>query len=145
MKSNKLIIGKFILVILVGLGIWLLPAPHGVNSQAWHLLAIFIATIVGIILKPLPMGAIALLGITTTVLTHTLTIGQALNGFGNSTIWLIVTAFFVARGFIKTGLGNRIGYGFMKTFGRKSLGLAYSLVATDLILAPAIPSNTARG
>jgi len=85
-----------------------------------------------------------MLGITVTALTGTLTIGQSLSGFGNSVIWLIVIAFFISRGFIKTGLGARIAYLFMAAVGKTSLGLAYSMVATDLVLAPAIPSNTAR-
>ena len=109
-----------------------------------HLLAIFVATIVGIILKPLPMGAVAVVGICATAVTGTLTITEALSGFGNRVIWLIVLAFFISRGFIKTGLGARIAYLFMALLGRKSLGLGYGLVATDLVLAPAIPSNTAR-
>ena len=115
-----------------------------VEPRAWHLLAIFVATIVGIIVKPLPMGAMALLGIAATALSGTLTINQALSGFGNSTIWLIVVAFFISHGFIKTGLGSRIAYLFMAAFGKKTLGLSYGLIATDLVLAPAIPSNTAR-
>jgi DASS family divalent anion:Na+ symporter len=109
-----------------------------------HLLAIFVGTIVGIILKPLPMGAVAMVGIAATAMTQTLTITEALSGFGNRVIWLIVLAFFISRGFIKTGLGPRIAYLFMALLGRKSLGLGYGLVATDLVLAPAIPSNTAR-
>jgi DASS family divalent anion:Na+ symporter len=109
-----------------------------------HLLAIFVGTIVGIILKPLPMGAVAMVGIAASAMTKTLTITEALSGFGNRVIWLIVLAFFISRGFIKTGLGARIAYLFMALLGRKSLGLGYGLVATDLVLAPAIPSNTAR-
>jgi DASS family divalent anion:Na+ symporter len=131
-------------VFLLGVVIWLIPPPSGVQPAAWHLLAIFVATIVGIITKPLPMGAIALFGIAATALTGTLTINQALSGFGNSTIWLIVVAFFISRGFIKTGLGSRIAYLFMAALGKKTLGLSYGLIATDLVLAPAIPSNTAR-
>jgi len=131
-------------VCAVGAIIWLIPPPGGVEPRAWHLLAIFVATIVGIIAKPLPMGAIALLGIAMTALSGTLTINQALSGFGNSTIWLIVVAFFISRGFIKTGLGSRIAYLFMAALGKKTLGLGYGLIATDLVLAPAIPSNTAR-
>ncbi|MGH9338656.1 MAG: anion permease [Acidobacteriota bacterium] len=131
-------------ILLLGLAIWLIPPPEGVEPQAWHLLAIFIATIAGIIVKPLPMGAVAVLGTLATVLTGTLSIGQALSGFSNTTIWLIVLAFFIARGFIKTGLGRRIAYVFIALLGRRSLGLGYGLVATDLFLAPAIPSNTAR-
>lgn len=53
-------------------------------------------------------------------------------------------AFFISRGFVKTGLGRRIALQFVKLFGKKTLGLAYSLVGVDLILAPATPSNTAR-
>lgn len=130
----------------VGLGVflWFLPPPAGVAPAGMHLLAIFLATIVGIILKPLPMGAMAVLGITATAVTGTLSVTQSLSGFGNRVIWLIVLAFFISRGFIKTGLGARIAYHFMAILGRRTLGLGYGLVATDLVLAPAIPSNTAR-
>jgi DASS family divalent anion:Na+ symporter len=120
------------------------PAPEGVLPEAWHLLAIFVATIVGIVLEPLPMGAMAILGIAATTLTGTLSVGDALSGFGNRVIWLVVMAFFIARGFIKTGLGARIAYVFVRLMGRRTLGLGYSMVATDLVLAPVIPSNTAR-
>ena len=48
------------------------------------------------------------------------------------------------KGFVKTGVGRRIALQFVKLFGKKTLGLAYSLVGVDLILAPATPSNTAR-
>jgi divalent anion:Na+ symporter, DASS family len=131
-------------VVLLAVVLWLIPPPSGVQPRAWHLLAIFVATIVGIITKPFPMGAIALFGIAATALSGTLTISQALSGFGNSTIWLIVVAFFISRGFIKTGLGSRIAYLFMAALGKKTLGLSYGLIATDLVLSPAIPSNTAR-
>jgi divalent anion:Na+ symporter, DASS family len=134
-----------LITVAVGLAIWFIPPPAGVEQAAWHLLAIFVATIVGIIVKPLPMGAVALIGIMVTALTGTLTIGEALTGFNNTTIWLIVAAFFISRGFIKTGLGERIAYYFMSLLGKRTLGLAYGLIGTDLVLAPAIPSNTARG
>lgn len=57
---------------------------------------------------------------------------------------MIAMAFFIARGFIKTGLGRRIALNFVRLFGKKTLGLAYSLIGVDLIMAPATPSNTAR-
>jgi len=109
-----------------------------------HLLAIFITTIIGIILKPLPMGAVAIVGIALTAVSGTLPIADALSGFSDVVIWLIVLAFFISRGFIKTGLGSRIAYNFMVLLGKRTLGLSYGLAATDLVLAPAIPSNTAR-
>jgi DASS family divalent anion:Na+ symporter len=138
--------------LVFGLIIWFIPAPSGVKPEAWHLLAIFLATILGIILKAASMGTLCMLAIAMVALTGILAPGDpaksislALRSFGDKVIWLIGISFFIARGFIKTGLGSRVAYIFIKLFGKSPLGLAYSLGAADLILAPAIPSNTARG
>ena len=135
---------RLALVVCVGLLIWAVPRPDAVDPRAWRLFAIFVATVAGIIVKPLPMGAMAVVGIAAALATRTLTLTEALSGFGNATVWLVVTAFFIAAGFIKTGLGTRIAYVVIALFGKSTLGLGYSLVATDLILAPSMPSNTAR-
>ena len=136
----------------LGIIIWFIPVPSGLKVEAWHLFAIFLSTIVGIILKVLPIGAVAIIGIAVVAITGVLdpnstkgAVKLALSGFSNHVIWLIVLAFFIARGFIKTGLGSRIAYIFVRAFGKKTLGLSYSLLGADLILAPAVPSNTARG
>ena len=137
-------IGRLIPVVLAGVVIWLLPVPTGVDPKAWHLFAIFVATILGLILQPLPMGAVVICGVIATALTGTLSIGDALNGFSNATVWLIFVAFLFARAFTKTGLGRRVAYVFIRLFGHKTLGLGYALAASDLLLAPAIPSGAAR-
>jgi divalent anion:Na+ symporter, DASS family len=136
--------GRLALVVGVGTVIWMLPRPDVLEPRAWRLLAIFVATVVGIVAKPLPMGSTAIVGIATAVATRTLTTAEALSGFSNGTVWLVVTAFFIAAGFIKTGLGARIAYSLVAVFGWSTLGIGYSLVAADLMLAPLIPSNTAR-
>ncbi|EDP4965326.1 DASS family sodium-coupled anion symporter [Campylobacter jejuni] len=71
-------------------------------------------------------------------------IKDALSGFSNSLIWLIVISIIVARGVIKTGLGERLAYHFISIFGKKTLGIAYSIAFCETILAPVTPSNTAR-
>lgn len=135
---------KILASIFVGMAIWLLPLPDGLNPEAWKLFAIFTATIVAIILKPLPMGAVALIALTASVLLGALRLEDACNGFGNDVVWLVVFAFFIAKGFITTGLGSRLAYSVMGCFGKSSLGLGYGLVAADLLLSPCIPSITAR-
>ncbi|MCQ9637172.1 anion permease [Chryseobacterium sp. WG23] len=137
---------------IVALIIWFIPVPEGVTQDAWHLFAIFAATILGIILKAAPMGTMCMMAIAFTALTQVVAPGdagksitKALSGFGDKVIWLIGISFFIARGFIKTGLGNRIAFLFIRVFGKSSLGLAYGLGLADVCLAPAIPSNTARG
>ncbi len=130
--------------IAIGSVMVLIPPPASVTGQAWHLAAIFLATVIAIVLKPFPMSAIAIFGLTIAVATQTLSFSEAFSGFSNDIVWLVVFSFFVARGFILTKLGTRLAYKVMSLVGKNSLGLAYGLVATDLILAPTLPSVTAR-
>lgn len=150
MKEVKIL--QTLITLVVGVAIWFVPAPDGVVIEAWHLFAIFVATILGIILKAAPMGTMCMIAIALTAFSQVLAPGDAgksitlaLKGFGDKVIWLIGISFFIARGFIKTGLGNRIAFLFIRVFGKSSLGLAYGLGLADLVLAPAVPSNTARG
>lgn len=128
----------------VGLLIWFSPIPAGIAPQAWQLLAVFAALITGLIGKALPMGGMSFLALTVLILTKTLTMKEAFSGFSHPVIWLIVSAFLISRSIIKTGLGMRMAYLFVSILGRKTLGLGYGICATELLLAPALPSSTAR-
>ncbi len=140
------------IAIVVGLIIWfVIPVPNGVTPEAWHMLALFIATIVAIIGKVLPIGAIAIIAVTLVALTGVTNespkeaIADALSSYSSPLIWLIGIAVMISRGLIKTGLGRRIAYYFISIFGKKTIGVAYSLTAAELMIAPITPSNTARG
>ncbi|MDF7639878.1 DASS family sodium-coupled anion symporter [Lactobacillus sp. ESL0791] len=156
-KLEKIQYQKFILPVVVGLIIWLTTAvrPAGVSVQAWQMLAIFVATILGCITQPLPIAGVTLLGFTLTIclglapLADQVVNGKvvakgAIDAFSNSSAWLIAMAFMISRGIVKTGLGRRIALFFIKWFGKKSLGLGYAIGAIDLIVSPATPSNGAR-
>jgi divalent anion:Na+ symporter, DASS family len=137
-------VGRLLGTLAVGLSIWLVPAPAGVEPRGWNLLAVFVATIVGLVARPLPMGAVSMTSVAFAVLFGVLPVNEALAGFGNPVVWLVVAAFFFATAFSKTGLGLRIAYHFIRILGKRTLGLGYGLMATDLALSPAVPSNTAR-
>ncbi|MBL0942061.1 MAG: anion permease [Alphaproteobacteria bacterium] len=142
---NGVKIIPFLAVMTLAIGLWFSPTPEGLDIKTWHLFTIFLSTIAGIIVKPLPMGSIAVIALSACTLTHTLTLEEALNSFSSKIVWLVLAAFFIARGFIKTGLGSRIAYYFVGGMGKSTLGLGYSLVLTELLLAPVVPSSTARG
>lgn len=144
-KDAEVKVPAFLACIVSLLILWFLPPPTGLDLRAWHLFAIFLSIILGLIIKPLPMGSLAIAGIAVSTITGTLSIEQALISFSSKTVWLILIAFLLARGFIKTGLGARIAYCFVYYLGKSTLGLAYGLQLTELCLAPFIPSNTARG
>jgi DASS family divalent anion:Na+ symporter len=131
-------------VLGAGIAIALIPPPAEITPQSWRLLAIFVATIIGLIAQPLPGGAIVLLGVAALALLGVMPVDQALAGYADPVVWLVLAAFFMSRGMIKTGLGKRIAFLFIRAIGRRSLGLGYALVITDMLLATFIPSNAAR-
>ena len=131
-------------VLIVGVGVWCLPPPGTLSPAAMHLIAIFSATIAGLVLQPLPQGAIVITAVGAAAITGTLSPAEALAGYSDSTVWLIVAAFLLCRGFIITGLGRRIAFLAVRAFGTSTLKLGYALTLADAIIAPATPSNTAR-
>lgn len=133
-----------IIPILIAVVIWFIPTPEGLNPKAWQMFAIFAATIAGILTQPLPSGAVMLIALCVSIFTGTLTDKQALSGFASGTVWLIFCAYILSLGFVTSGLGKRIAYKMLSLFGGSSLGIAYSLGISDLIMAPAMPSVTAR-
>ena len=119
--------------------------PTGLSENGWHLLIIFVSTIITIISAPMPLGALAILSLTATVITGTLSTTEALSGFNSNVSWLILLALFVSDSISKSGLGKRIAY-FLICRSRNSLvSLSYTLIICELILSPAIPSIVARG
>lgn len=135
---------RWLLVLAVGIGIVAVGAPEGITTAAWRLFAIFIATIIGSILRPAPAGAVVLFGVCAIAITGTMTPADSLKGYSDPLVWLVLCAFFISRGVIKTGLGERIAYLFIRALGRRSIGLVYALVGTDTVLASILPSNSAR-
>jgi DASS family divalent anion:Na+ symporter len=124
--------------------LYFLPVP-GLNPVQRHLLAVFVGTIISLVAQPVVMGVSVLVAMTILVLTNTVPGTKVLSGFSNATVWLIFTAFLFARAISGTGFGLRIAYLFVRRFGHSALTLGYSVAASDLALAPFIPSDTARG
>lgn len=146
MSAQKI---KMIVPVAVLLVLWFIPSPEGLSIQAWHFLAIFMAVVVGLIVEPVPAALVGLTGISLVACLGLMgpakeNIKWALSGFSNTVIWLIFAAFMFALGYKKTGLGKRISLIMIKYMGKSSLGLGYAVAFSDLILAPFMPSNTAR-
>jgi DASS family divalent anion:Na+ symporter len=129
----------------LAIGIWFTPVPAGLSVPAWHLFAIFVAAIASVLAGAFPLLTSTMLAAAAVVLTGTITPAKAFSGFANASVLLVVIAFLVAQAVVKSGLGQRISLFMVSLFGRSSLGLAYSIVLTDAVIAPAFPSNTARG
>ncbi len=129
----------------LAIGIWFVPVPQGLTAPAWHLFAVFVASIAAVLLGAFPLLTSTMLAVAAVVLTETISPAKAFSGFANASVLLVVIAFLVAQAVVKSGLGQRISLFMVSRFGSSAHGLAYSIVLTDAVIAPAFPSNTARG
>ena len=150
-------VSKAVAPILVAVACYLMPTPEGLSPSAWLYVSIFLGVVVGLILEPIPGAFMGLLGV---VVACALKVGPrmaadgtvsaggalswALSGFSNNVAWLVLIAFHFAYGYAKTGLGRRVALILVKHLGKTSLGLGYAIILSDALLAPFMPSNTAR-
>ncbi|WP_243439043.1 anion permease [Fundidesulfovibrio soli] len=147
---------KAVLPLAIGVILWFVPTPQGLQPYAWQYFALFVAVIAALVIEPIPAAAAGLMGVTLAAALNLVpatadkapttadAVRWALSGFSNGTVWLIFVAFMFAMGYEKTGLGKRIALLLIKTLGKSTLGLGYAVALADLALAPFTPSNTAR-
>jgi DASS family divalent anion:Na+ symporter len=135
---------RWAVVLAPALLLYFIPIP-GLNAGQRHLLAIFAGTIISLVAQPVPMGVSVVTAMTALVLTNTLPGAKVLSGFSEPTVWMVFSAFLFARAITSTNLGLRLAYLFIRRFGYNALTLGYSIAASNVALAPFVPSDTARG
>ena len=131
--------------LFLGIILWMIKPPSGLDQEAYLMFIIFSSTILSILIKAIPMSTSVLIGLLLSVITNLMSLKDALIGFGDSTTWLVVIAFLIAGVIIETGLGRRIALMCINLLGKTVTGLGYAICASELILGPLVPSNTARG
>ena len=135
---------RWLSVLLPGAILWFVPLLD-LKPEQRHVLAVFVATIVALVAHPVPMGVSAVTAMAFLAITRTLPPQKVLSGFSNLTVWLVFAAFLFARAVTVTRFGSRVAYSFINRFGKSPLSLGYSIAAADIVLAPFVPSDTARG
>jgi DASS family divalent anion:Na+ symporter len=131
-------------VVAVYAAVVLCPRVPSVTAAGWRQFGVFVATLAGLILQPLPAAAMVLIGVIAAIVVGGLGVDRALSGFGEPSEWLLLGAMLMARALTDTGLSRRVALLFVRRFGGTSLGFVYSLVLTDVTLAGGIPSISAR-
>src|SRR5688572_16661415 len=84
--------GLIALVAIYLLVAHVLPRPATVDPAGWRITAIFLATIAGLMLQPLPGAVIVIIGLAMFVLLGGLPMAEALTGFASPSVWLVLGA-----------------------------------------------------
>lgn len=140
MNKSKII--KMALIALVMVVLWNIPAPAGLEADTWHIVALYLGLLVGLVTKPFPEPVVTL--IIVGIMAMFMDTNILLKGYGNNMAWFIAMVTIVCTAFVKTGLGKRIAYNLLLRAGKSTLGLGYIMVFTDLVLSPATGSNSSR-
>ena len=142
-KQDMVFLRRLIPVVVVPAILLLMPAPEGLNIMAWRLFAVYVGAILGLVIQPFsePVVMLIALGICGVTLKNGSVI---LQGYANGTTWLVFSAVLISIAFVETGLGKRIAFHLIRMIGRTTLGLGYAGSLLDYLLAPGIPSSTAR-
>jgi DASS family divalent anion:Na+ symporter len=140
MKNKKLL--SLAVVALIPIIMWNIPAPSGLETETWHIVALYLGLLAGLILKPYnePIITLIIVGFAAMFMKNDI----LLKGYGNNMTWFIAMVTIVCTAFVKTGLGKRIAYNLLLKSGNSTLGLGYLMMLTDLILSPATGSNSSR-
>ena len=142
-EFRRRVTGFGLLIALYLLIVYIVPKPDAVKQEGWRLFGIFVAAVAGLIVQPIPGGAIVLIAVAIAPILGGITLAQSLSGYADSTVWLVMAAFFISRALINTGLARRIAR-VCPHVRKNSLGICYSLSLSDMVLATIIPSAGAR-
>lgn len=150
---------QYAIILACPIATYIFSAPDGLSILGWHILGVYIGTILALILKPFPAPPLLLaaVAVSAIIIGNTpaevladgtkIAVKQAsvLDGYKSGTTWLVFAAFSMSAAFVQTGLGRRIAYKMIGAFGSTTLRLGYVNAMLDLLISPAMPSTTARG
>jgi DASS family divalent anion:Na+ symporter len=68
--------------------VFAVPHPQSIKPTAWRFFSIFIVTVLGLMIEPIPGGALVLLGVTLAAVFGGMTISQVLSGYSDPVVWL---------------------------------------------------------
>ena len=136
--------GRSVLVMLVLLGSWFLPAPPGLSQQALHALLLLVAALAVSMLGWLPEYVASLLMLSLWVTTGIVPTGVAASGFASPTWFLLFATMAVGVGLARSGLMYRAALELLRRLPPSYPVLATALATLGVLLSPGMPNVSGR-
>lgn len=132
------------LALLASFLVFIMPVPAGLSPQGHKALVVFAGIFVLYLTEALPLPVTSLAIVPIVSLWALAKPGQALAPFASSSVYLLVGAFILAVGMVKTRLAERITYVIMSNIGSSTRNLTIGVMVANIVLAFLVPSSTAR-
>jgi anion transporter len=132
------------LAVVLTAAIWFMARPQGLSPEGQRALALFAGIFVLYLTEAIPLAVSSLLVVPAAVFMHIANVGTALNGFASPSAYLILGAFILATGMVKTKLAERITYMILSRTGSSPARITLGVTLANIVLAFLVPSTTAR-
>ena len=123
------------------IAILLIPTPSGLTPAGQKAFAVFILCLSLWISQAIPLSMTGLLGIALIPLFNILNLEHTFSLFGNRAIFFILGALILAAGIYQTGLGSRIAFKIMRTFGHNPKKLLLGILFSSAVLSCIMPEH----
>lgn len=143
MTSKKKLIG-LIIGIIIAVFFFVTPPPTGLEVQGMRCAGILIAGLVFIILDVFPNYAVMIGMFSLWAATGVVPFKDSFASFSGTTFWLMTGAVGMGVAGLKSGMLERLALVVMKIFPATFRGQATALLVSGIIIAPLIPSTTAK-
>lgn len=144
-KATKKTVIFLLIAIAEILLIGLVPAETEMISRAgWEYIGIFVALLTLSISNAMPGFAVGIFCLTAIALFNIAPFADVFAQFSSSTVWLIIAIYLLCIGIGNSGIMYRIALNILKLFPKSYKGAALSMLTTSLVMAPFLPSTTAK-
>ena len=132
------------LAILATIIVWYLPLPEGLKPVGLKCLALFSGIFILYLTEAVALPITSLAVVPLAVLMGIASPKDALDGFGSTSVYLLVSAFILATAMVKSRLAERMTYHIVKMVGSSAYGVSIGITLSNIVLAFLVPSSTAR-
>lgn len=139
-KLLKIIIPAILALVIGNMA----PLAEGLTVESMRFAGLFICMILWMVFNVWPDFVVTLVGLTACVVWKASDFGTLFAPFAGTSVWLVIGAFGMGAGVIKSGLMKRMAYAILSVFPESFKGQVLAILTAGLAICPFIPSLNAK-
>jgi len=132
----------FLITIVVGIILVLLPTPSGLTLEGYRIIIIVITALMMIITEPIPLPAVAIYILVFEVILGINDADGIAHSFMNDAVFFIMGSLMLSVAIIKQGWDKQIALGIITLTGNKTKNIVFGFTAISAILSSFIGEHT---
>ncbi|MBT6516713.1 MAG: anion transporter, partial [Candidatus Marinimicrobia bacterium] len=132
----------FLITIVVGIILVLLPTPSGLTLEGYRIIIIVITALMMIITEPIPLPAVAIYILVFEVIMGINDADGIAHSFMNDAVFFIMGSLMLSVAIIKQGWDKQIALGIITLTGNKTKNIVFGFTAISAILSSFIGEHT---